>query len=140
MGLKMKDETLGEITVCTDTETGIESIGEFDSGLFEGKLPKWVHTHCERNALLREAARLVDKIVIATTPTLIFVNGKEKTFFGRRIDYHDLCRLAGFLVGTEPTITYRNGPLGNIEGTLGNINTVSVCDNMIFDVADTSGA
>lgn len=71
----------------------------------------------------------------------IIVNGKRKEVVGRKESFDELVALAFNPVPTGPnimfTITYRNGPRQNPEGTLLEGGKVKIRDGMIFDVTPT---
>lgn len=71
----------------------------------------------------------------------LIVNGRKRKVMRRKESFADIVALAFDPVPTGPnimfTITYRNGPHRNPEGSLLEGQTVSVRDGMIFDVTPT---
>ena len=122
----MKDEVLATITVCTDTETGIETIGEFDSGVFCGRLGVWVRTPRARAELIAEAERLLEKLKDETAERKVVVNGIEIPVYNKWLSDSDLRALAGFLVGKEVSIEYHNCTYPQSSGTLAKDHCVGI--------------
>jgi hypothetical protein len=71
----------------------------------------------------------------------LIVNGRKRKVTNRKESFADIVALAFDPVPTGPnimfTITYRNGPHRNPEGSLLEGGKVSVRDGMIFDVTPT---
>ena len=71
----------------------------------------------------------------------IIVNGRRKEVVGRKLSFDEVVALAFDPVPTGPnimfTITYRNGPRQNPEGTLLEGGKVKIHNGMIFDVTPT---
>lgn len=71
----------------------------------------------------------------------IVVNTRPKVVYSREVSYHEIVKLAFENPTTDPnvifTITYRDGPRENPEGTLAKGQTVKVKDCMIFNVTRT---
>ena len=71
----------------------------------------------------------------------VIVNGKRKEVVARKLSFDELVALAFDPVPTGPnimfTITYRNGPRQNPEGTLLEGGKVKIQNGMIFDVTPT---
>jgi hypothetical protein len=71
----------------------------------------------------------------------IIVNGREKTVESNRLSFDKLLALAFDPVPDGPnwcfTVTYRNGPRPNPEGTLIEGQSVRITDRMVFNVTAT---
>jgi hypothetical protein len=82
-----------------------------------------------------------DQHLYSQSEFTIIVNAQQKIVMDDELSYNELIALAF----TEPptgsnvtfTITYRNGPQGNPEGTVVEGRSVSVKDGMIFNVTST---
>lgn len=72
----------------------------------------------------------------------IIVNGRQKIVTNKELSFGEVVRLAFPNPPSGPnimfTITYRNGPRKNPEGTLLEGGTVKIKDGMIFDVTQTN--
>lgn len=71
----------------------------------------------------------------------IIVNGRKKMVTKKRLTFDEIVQLAFDPVAEGPnimfTITYRNGPRANPEGSLMEGATVKIKEGMIFDVTPT---
>jgi hypothetical protein len=71
----------------------------------------------------------------------IIVNGRARHVTGDRISFERVVELAFGDVGNAPnayfTMTYRNGPHGQVEGSLVAGESVRIKDGMIFNVSRT---
>jgi Multiubiquitin len=71
----------------------------------------------------------------------IIVNGSERHVENKPIDFHHLVKLAFDSEPTGPnvdfTITYRNGPPENPQGTLLRHHNVALQRDMVFNVTAT---
>jgi Multiubiquitin len=71
----------------------------------------------------------------------IIVNGRKKMVTKKRLTFDEIVRLAFDPVPVGPnimfTITYRNGPRANPEGSLMEGASVKIREGMIFDVTPT---
>ena len=73
--------------------------------------------------------------------TSIIVNGREKVVEGKKLSFSELIRLAFDPPPTGEnicfTVTYRNGPKQNPEGTMVEGSTVKIKCGMVFNVTAT---
>lgn len=73
----------------------------------------------------------------------IIVNGNKRVTFTSRMDFFQLLRLDNIYVTPSAvvyTVTYSGGPASNPEGSMLPGDSVDICDGMIFNVTNTSGA
>lgn len=82
----------------------------------------------------------VERFYTVRTVTII-VNGREKIVESNRLSFDQLLALAFDPVPDGPnwcfTVTYRNGPRPNPEGTLIDGQSVRITDRMVFNVTAT---
>lgn len=80
-------------------------------------------------------------VSIQTKAISIIVNGREKTVEGKKLSFADLIRLAFENPPTGEnicfTVTYRNGPKKNPEGTMVEGDKVKIKCGMVFNVTAT---
>jgi Multiubiquitin len=90
----------------------------------------------------RDAVRLKpDEHFYSEREYKIIVNARKKEVTQKVLSFDEVARLAfaqpPFGANTLYTITYRNGPAKNKEGTLVEGQTVTIKDEMIFNVTPT---
>ncbi len=80
-------------------------------------------------------------VTILDNATVIIVNGREKSVERKKLSFDELIKLAFENPPSGPlicfTITYRNGPKQNPEGTMDEGGKVKIKNRMVFNVTAT---
>jgi len=112
-----------------------------ESDLFLKVSPPWTDELVPADTRVDLARPGIEQFYSREKPIALIVNGREKPWSGKEISFEQLIVLAFGPVANNPntvfTVTYKNGPEKNREGSITKGDKVAVKNKMVFNVTAT---